>query len=408
MYFNHGESLTEYYDKVVIGAGAAGLYYSFLQGDDLSILIIEKNKVPGKKILVSGGGRCNYTNEKILKNSYFSTVASEEVNDTSNKIRKYIAKYPPEKIIKIFKEWGINPILKSRGQLFSSIKAKGVRDALINKILNKNTTILYNTSVHIDDIKYSDKVFSITTNNKNITCESLIVASGGLSFPKLGVSKIGYQIAEKFGHNVTELSPALVPLQLKESKNRSKLSGISLPVQIRIRKNEIYDDLLFTYKGISGPAVLRISNYWNKGDKVSINFIPNENLTELIQNERSLGGKKTIKTILKAYLPSSFVDLFFESNNLQNTKIAGISKKDLKIVVDYFTQLSLTPTDSEGFDKAEVTSGGVSINELDEYLQSKFIPNLFFIGEVCDVTGDLGGFNFQWAWTSAYLASLYK
>jgi predicted Rossmann fold flavoprotein len=386
----------QHYDVIIIGAGAAGLMCAIEAGKrKRSVLLLEHNDRVGKKIRISGGGRCNFTNIHTSNENYIST--------NPHFFKSALSRYTPKDFIALVKKHHIPFHEKKLGQLFCDGSAQQIIDLLKNECEQNNVTILLKTQIH----KISkDSTFVITTNQGNFECESLVVATGGLSIPKLGTSDLGYKIARQFDIHVNECRPGLVPLLFSKTDQQTfqDLSGISLDSEISFNNQSFRENILFTHRGLSGPAVLQISSYWQAGQSIKINLLPDTNILNALQEHHQ--NKTTLKNFLSQYFPKRFAEIFSQ-RYLNNKPLNQYTPKQLKHIADQIHCWHLTPVDDEGYKKAEVTVGGIDTNELSsKTMASKKIPNLYFIGEVVDVTGHLGGFNFQWAWASGFCAGL--
>ncbi|SMC09881.1 NAD(P)/FAD-dependent oxidoreductase [Nitratiruptor tergarcus] len=362
-------------DLIILGAGASGLFCAqFLRTKNY--LLLEHNPKPARKIAISGGGRCNVTN-KIVNSSHYLTKYPQFVENV-------FTQFDNRSLLQWLKKKRCEPVLRKKTQYFCPHSAY----ELIEILANRNT--LYNCE--IKDVEYKKGIFVVKTSQGVFRTRSLLVATGGLSYKKIGASGIGYEIAKKFGHTVTPLAPALVGLTVqKEQFWFKKLSGVTLPAVVRVGEKQFCDNILFTHKGISGPAILNASLYWQKG-YITLSFLPQ--LPKFLPY-------KNIATQLP--LPKRFTIEFFHAVGIKDKKAKDLTvqeKKKLQLLRAY----SFAPAGTFGYERAEVTKGGVDIGELDERMQSKIIPGLFFAGEVCDVTGELGGYNFQWAFSSAFVA----
>ncbi len=376
-----------HYDAIIVGAGAAGLFCAANIKSDKKVLILEKNKKVGLKIQISGGGRCNFTNlsvshkDFISKNLHFSKSA--------------LSQYNSSEFIDLVEKNEIDFYEKKLGQLFCKKNSLEIINMLL-KLCKKNSHHI-KTEVEVRSCTYKEKFFEIKTDKDSYTALNIVIASGGLSFPKLGVSDIGYRIASKFGMDLEENYPSLVPFLYSGYKG---LSGISLPVDIKVNKKKISDDLLFTHRGFSGPAVLKISLYWNPGDEIFVDFLPEFNLEEHLHKLKKTKQNSKVKKALIEYLPERLVQHWFK--DLDKT-FQETSFKEIIRICEKLKNWSFIPEGTEGYKKAEVTKGGVSTKDLNsKSMESKKMEGLYFIGEVVDVTGLLGGYNFQWAWSSAY------
>ena len=370
-------------DIVIIGAGASGLMLGALL-KDRDFLIVEKNPQIGSKILVSGGGRCNITNEKVTPKNYLGNQKF---------IRDIIKRFDQHKLLSWLNQRGLTPQLKKENQYFCKNSSKELLEVLRKEIDKKN--IQLNTEVM--SVKNIDGIFAIDTNRGKILAKNLVVASGGLSFAKLGASDIGYKIAKDFGHNISTLNPALVGFTLQPEQFFFKeLSGISVDVKVTIEKKEIRGSLLFAHKGISGPAILNSSLYWQKG-KITIDFIPNIELKQL------KSSKKHISNLLN--IPNRLAKAFLKELQIEDkpaNRLTANEYQKLTLLKNY----SFAPAGTFGYTKAEVTKGGIDTDEIDNSnMMSKKQKNLYFLGELLDVTGELGGYNFQWAFSTAFVCA---
>lgn len=370
-------------DIAVIGAGASGLMFSALL-DNKNIVLIDNNSKVGSKILISGGGKCNVTNGKVKPNNYLGEQRF---------IRNIIKHFDQYDLLKWLAIRGLKPIVRTRNQYFCENSSKELLD--IFKAEGSSQTYLLDTKVQT--VEKIDNHFEIRTSKGIVVAKKVVVASGGLSFPKIGATSIGYDIATSFGHTVNTLSAGLVGFTVQPEQFFFKeLSGIAIDVKITIDKKEVEGALLFAHKGISGPAVLDASLYWNKG-KISIDFLPTLRLDSL------KSSKKHISKILG--LPNRVAKSFLEALKIEDkatNKLSHESWQKLEKLKDY----SFAPAGTFGYSKAEVTKGGVSTDEIDaSSMMSKKVDNLYFLGEVLDVTGELGGYNFQWAFSTAFVCA---
>lgn len=388
------------YQCIIIGGGAAGLKAASILGQKkIKTLLLEHNSSLGRKILISGGGRCNFTNLHASPNDYIS--------QNPHFAKSALNQYSAQDFIDEVKQAKIPFYEKKLGQLFCKQSAQDILKMLINNINQKHVTLAINQTV-LSVSKDENRFILKLTPDKQYQCKHLIIATGGLSFSKLGASDFGYTIAKQFGHSIIKPEPALDGFKVKESdlNQFSLLAGVSLPVSITINAYTIEDDLLFTHQGLSGPATLKASLYWYDKNSVNINFLPQFSDTlvfekELLQQKQN-HGHKSLKSFLKALLPNRFIENFIGQAVL-NKKIAELSNIQLRGIAKLLTQLTLTPQKTIGYHKAEVTRGGVCTQDISsKTMESKICSGLYFIGEVVDVTGQLGGYNFQWAWSSAY------
>ena len=385
------------YDVIVIGAGAAGLMCSIEAGKrKRSVCLIEHTSKIGEKIRISGGGRCNFTNlyssdrNFISKNIHFSKSA--------------FGRYDQNDFVSLVSKHNIEYYEKKLGQLFCKKSAKEIIEMLISECKDQNIKIKLETSV-ISISKEKDTYF-IKTNKGNFSSKSLVVATGGLSIPKIGATDFGYRIAKQFNLNVTNLFPALVPLTFKNDTLEfcKNLAGISINASVAIEKISFEEGLVFTHRGVSGPSILQISSYWKEGKPITINLLPSVNFYEILTNKRLNSSKSNISNILSEFLPKKLATAICDKLNI-NKKISETSNNDLRKLTNFIHNWSIIPDGTEGYKTAEVTIGGVNTNEISSStMECKKHPGLFFIGEVLDVTGHLGGHNFQWAWSSGFVA----
>lgn len=390
----------EKYDVVIIGAGAAGMMSAIECGKrGRKTLLIDHSKKIGEKIRISGGGRCNFTNlnaspiKYISKNPSFIISALNQYNqeDFIDLVKKYKIKYHEKKL----------------GQLFCDNSAQEIIDMLLNECKLANVVLKIDTKVI--EVSYRDKIFITQDNSKTYLSSSLIVATGGLSVPKIGASKFGYDLAKQFNLNVIDTVPALVPLTFNEKiLNKCKLlAGVSANAIISIKKTLFEEGMLFTHRGLSGPSILQISSYWKEGESLNIDLCPEKNIFNFLLNKRNTSPKQSINSIINSFLAKRLATIICEENEITGN-IGELSNKNIKKLSDSINNWIVEPIGTEGYKTAEVTLGGVDTNELSsKTMMSKKNPGLFFIGEVVDITGHLGGYNFQWAWSSGFVAGQY-
>ena len=390
----------EKYDVVIIGAGAAGMMSAIECGKrGRKTLLIDHSKKIGEKIRISGGGRCNFTNlnaspiKYISKNPSFIISALNQYNqeDFIDLVKKYKIKYHEKKL----------------GQLFCDNSAQEIIDMLLNECKLANVVLKIDTKVI--EVSYKDKIFITQDNSKTYLSSSLIVATGGLSVPKIGASKFGYDLAKQFNLNVIDTVPALVPLTFNEKilKKCKLLAGVSANAIISIKKTLFEEGMLFTHRGLSGPSILQISSYWKEGESLNIDLCPEKNIFNFLLNKRNTSPKQSINSIINSFLAKRLATIICEENEITGN-IGELSNKNIKKLSDSINNWIVEPIGTEGYKTAEVTLGGVDTNELSsKTMMSKKNPGLFFIGEVVDITGHLGGYNFQWAWSSGFVAGQY-
>jgi predicted Rossmann fold flavoprotein len=389
--------MTQKYEVIIIGAGAAGLMSAIEAGKrGRKVLLVDHSKKIGEKIRISGGGRCNFTN--------VNTHPSKFISKNPKFIISALSQYTQNDFIKLIKKHNIKFHEKKLGQLFCDESAQQIIDMLLLECQMANVTL--KKEVVITNIDKQDGQYFVAVNSDKYFCDSLIVATGGLSVPKIGASKFGYEIAKKFNLNIIEPLPALVPLTFSEKilSMCKELSGLSLEALISFNKNFFEEGMLFTHRGFSGPSVLQISSYWKLGSDIKINLLPKQDVFKHLKNKKILNPKQNINVLISEILPKRLAYLICKENNASGN-ICELSNKLLKQLSDSINTWVISPTGSEGYRTAEVTLGGVDTDEISsKTMMSLKNPGLFFIGEVVDVTGHLGGYNFQWAWSSGFVA----
>ena len=388
------------YDAIIIGGGACGLMCGAQAGLlGKKTLVLERNDKVGAKILISGGGRCNYTN--------IGSSPANFISENPDFLHGVFRQWTVEDTIDFFESYGITGQEKTLGQLFPETnKAKDIV-AVFSKILYETgQDIVLNTLVK--SVEKNAAGFVVTVENgkgeSKYHTRKVVVSSGGLPVQKLGASDFGLRIAKQFGLEVVSTAPALVPLTItgKDADWYSSLAGNSVFSKVSVPGMSFEENILFTHWGLSGPAILQISSYWKPGQEITIDLLPNFNLDNLIKQERQYGGKRLVSQLLNDYFSRKLVDALGKFLIL-DTKIASLSKVDAKLIVDTIHRFKVKPAGDKGYDKAEVMRGGVSTEELyPKTLMSKKVVGLYFGGETVDITGWLGGYNFQWAWASGY------
>ncbi len=413
-----------YIDCVVIGGGAAGLMCAATAAKrGRSVLVIDHANKVGKKILMSGGGRCNFTNYFVEPENFLSS--------NPHFCKSALSRFTQYDFLALVDKYQLNYHEKTAGQLFCDNKAKDILNILLSECDQQGVEI--QTHCQIDAIKSqpssdtqgandvqqkNEPRFHLTTTLGELACHSLVVATGGLSIPTMGATGFGYDIAKQFGLRIKPRYASLVPFTFKDHGADNLLSlmqslaGVSLDVRVSCAKQSFSEALLFTHKGLSGPAILQISNYWHEGDSLVIDFLPTQSLTSLVNVWKEENNKAEIKTLLSRYLPKRFVMAWLASNasveSLGTRTVSQLSQDEIALLAKHFHQWQCTPVGTEGYKTAEVTKGGVDTDEVSsKTFETKKVPGLFFVGEVLDVTGWLGGFNFQWAWSSGYCAAQY-
>ncbi len=380
------------HDAIIIGGGAAGLFCAY-QAAKLgsNVVVLDHNLKLGRKIKISGGSKCNFTNRNITAqhylcpSPYFPTAA--------------LKNYPPEAFLDLIKQYGTTFYEKELGQLFTTQGSDKILQMLLD--LCKEYEVALNYPEKIQTVRYDDEVYNITTNKQRYQAKNLVIATGGLSFPGLGASGFGYNIAKQFGHKVTPCKPALVGLTLAEPQ--PNLSGMAIPASVRCDKQTFNHQVLWTHQGLSGPAILQISSYWQQGKELIINWLPEYNITEEI---KQASPKVQLSKFLGKYFPTRFVQFLLDTANIASKPLAELGKKQILLLEELIHRHKIIPKDTTGYEKAEVTKGGVDVSQISaKSMESKIQNGLYFIGEVLDVTGHLGGYNFQWAWSSATMAA---
>jgi predicted Rossmann fold flavoprotein len=396
-------SIQEQTDVLIIGAGAAGLMCAFRAGQRgrKALVLDHANKV-GKKILMSGGGRCNFTNIYCEPDNFLS--------NNKNFCKSALSRYTPYDFIELVRKHNIPYHEKTLGQLFCDNKSKEILEMLLKECSTAGVNI--RTHCTIEQIDALENGFKVKTTLGTTTCQSLVIATGGLSIPKMGATGFAYQTAKQFGLEVLPTRAGLVPFTLNQPMLDilSPLSGSSIEVTVTCNFMSFNENLLFTHRGLSGPAMLQISSYWNQGDELTINLLPKIDLYEYLIDKRSQRSKTELKTLLAELMTKNIaqtlIQLWFTNNDYNNKPINQFSNPQLQEIAEHFHAWKLKPNNTEGYRTAEVTLGGISCDELSsKTMQANKKKDLYFIGEAVDVTGHLGGFNFQWAWASGSAAA---
>ena len=385
------------YDVLVLGAGAAGMMAAIEAGKrGRSVLVVDHAKAPGEKIRISGGGRCNFTNVNTRPDRFISHNPKFAVSALS--------RYTPQKFIDLVKAYGIAFHEKTLGQLFCDGSSVQIINLLTSEMGKAGAQLELGTA-----IETVDKVgagFRVRLSSGEVEAASLIVATGGKSIPKMGATNFGYRLAEQFGLAVTETRPALVPLTFEPRilERLGPLSGIAVDSTVSANRKTFREAMLFTHRGLSGPSILQISSYWREGDAIVVNLLPDTDVPELLKAARSKTPKLQLQTVLSNHLPKRLAQMLAEDINI-TAMMGDISDKKIAAIAGALTRWSLKPTGSEGYRTAEVTLGGVDTKGLNSTtMEARGVPGLYVIGEVVDVTGWLGGYNFQWAWASGWAA----
>jgi predicted Rossmann fold flavoprotein len=384
-------------DVIIIGAGAAGLMCAIEAAKRRrQVLVLDHANKVGKKILMSGGGRCNFTNEQTNPDRFIS--------HNPHFCKSALSRYTQWDFIDLVKKHRIAFHEKTLGQLFCDNSSKDIVKILLDEVENAGAKIQLNTAVK--KIEKCHDGFKVYLADSIIECDSLVVATGGLSIPTLGASPFGYQIAQQFGLHVWPTRAGLVPLTLhvEDKEKFSDLSGISSRCKISTDQIDFVEDILLTHRGLSGPAVLQISSYWEPGKSLTIELIPDVNLYEHLKQSKKDHSKKFLHTVLSELFSKRLIEVFVDENRL-NTTMANFSDSILQAIAELFQQWTIKPNGTEGYRTAEVTLGGVDCDAISsKTMEVNNVPGLYFIGEVLDVTGWLGGYNFQWAWSSGWAA----
>ncbi|MER8747315.1 NAD(P)/FAD-dependent oxidoreductase [Mesorhizobium sp. M1004] len=383
------------YDVVVIGAGAAGMMCAIEAGKrGRSVLVLDHAAKPGEKIRISGGGRCNFTN--------IHTSPKNFISGNPHFCISALSRYTQGDFIALVERHGIAYNEKTLGQLFCDGSARQVIDMLVSDMQDWGVELALSTEVR--NVSKTADGFVLTLSAGSVACSSLVVACGGKSIPKMGASGFGYELAAQFGLAVVETRPALVPLTFdaRTLERLAPLAGNAVDAEVACGKTRFSEAMLFTHRGLSGPSILQISSYWREGDEIRIAMLPGRDVAELLRAARRVNGRQAVQTVLANHLPKRLAQAVAERSGIDGN-LADLTDLQMKTVEAAVNDWRIKPAGSEGYRTAEVTLGGVDTNGLDQKtMQAKSVPGLFFIGEVVDVTGWLGGYNFQWAWSSGW------
>ncbi len=380
-------------DVAVLGAGGAGLMCAATAGfRGRSVVVLEHSESVGKKIAISGGGRCNFTN--------LGATAANYISERPDFCKSALARYTPQHFVALVEQYGIPYHEKKLGQQFCDGSAREIIDMLVSECREAGAKILCNARV--SGVEKGGR-FTIHTSAGVVSAESLVIATGSLSFPKLGATDFGHRIAKQFGHRVTPLRPGLVPLTFPPAQQPfHELSGLALPVVARCNGAAFEEALLFTHRGISGPATLQISSYWREGDTVLVDFLTDSHCENAVVAARATG--RELGAILTEWMPRRFVEAWCAAH-APKKPLVHYTKKEFDDTLALLRAWPFPAAGTEGYPKAEVTLGGVDTAGISsKTMESRTVPGLYFIGEVVDVTGWLGGYNFQWAWASGHAA----
>jgi predicted Rossmann fold flavoprotein len=393
------------WDAIIVGAGAAGLFCAGVAGQlGKKVLLLDHAEVLGEKIRISGGGRCNFTN-------MYSSPANF-LSENPNFVKSPLSKYTSQDFLDLVKSYNIPFHEKHKGQLFCDVSAKQIIEMLFSECQKGGVVIRHPVTVEAIE-QLDDQTWMVKTNQGIEKSKALVMATGGLPVPAIGATEFALKIAEQFHLPIIPVRPALVPLSFtsEEFANLSELSGLSVPVKVAAGQKGLRygachfdEDVLLTHKGLSGPAILQASSYWHEGEGIKINWLNDIDCDELFNDDAN--RLKSTETILGMVLPQRLAKSFAEQKNLLGRKWAEVGKKDRQALKDLLTQWAVKPAGTLGWKKAEVMLGGVDTRSLDgQTMMSKQHPGLYFIGECVDVTGHLGGHNFQWAWSSGYVCA---
>ncbi|MEM9085247.1 MAG: NAD(P)/FAD-dependent oxidoreductase [Pseudomonadota bacterium] len=379
------------YDVLILGAGAAGLMCAAVAGQaGLRVAVLEKAEKPGKKILISGGGRCNFTNLGAGPANFLSA--------NPHFAKSALARYTPADFIEMVDAHGIAWHEKTLGQLFCDSSAKQIVQMLLDECPPDKVDVVCDADVTA--VAHESDLFGVSVSGQTYSAPALVIATGGPSIPKMGATGFAYDLARQFGLKVVEPRPALVPFTLGgEDVLFRELSGVSADVRAMVGKTSFEEAALFTHKGLSGPAILQISSYWKPGEEIGIAFLPSAQTDWLLSAKRDR-PRATLKSALREHLPDRLADALADKIGLDR-ELGNVSDNALREAAQHLDDWRFSPNGTEGFAKAEVTIGGISTAELSsQTMEAKSVPGLYAIGEAVDVTGWLGGYNFQWAWAS--------
>ncbi len=383
------------FDTIILGAGAAGMMCAAHCGG--RVLVVDHAKAPGEKIRISGGGRCNFTNMYAGPQNFLSR--------NPHFCKSALARYTQWDFIDLVNRHGIAWHEKTLGQLFCDGSSKQIIQMLLDEMQRAGAELWIRTE--LKDLRKAEGGFALDVEREgkrlSLTCANLVLATGGKSIPKMGATGLAYDLARQFGLRLTETQAALVPFTFSDGKFRD-LSGVSLPARLSNARTSFDEALLFTHRGLSGPSVLQLSSYWREGETIRVNLIPDLPLFDMLRDQRQSGGRKALTTELARLLPARLVDYLKQYISMQGN-LAHQSDAALNDLIAALSDWELTPSGTEGYRTAEVTLGGIDTDGLSSRtMEARDVPGLYAIGEAVDVTGWLGGYNFQWAWSSGYAA----
>lgn len=381
------------FDVVIIGGGAAGLFCAIEAARrGRKTLVLEHNPQVGKKILVSGGGRCNFTN--------LGTTHENFISENPHFCKSALARFTPEDFIRLVRKHRIEYYEKKLGQLFCRESSRRIVEMLLAECSRAEVEI--RTACTVLSLKQIEGAFEIETKEGPVKTKAVVIATGGLSYPKIGATDFGYGIAKQFGIERTPTRPSLVALVTENGPDGAKLAGVSLDAEVAAGGKSFRENILFTHRGLSGPAILQISNYWERSEPVSIDLVPERDIGEALKENRHRAQK--VVNFLSEHLPQRFAERFVPEAT-GNRPLNKMADREIENLASAIHSWKVKFGETEGYGRAEVTLGGVSTRELSsQTMESKKVPGLYFIGEVVDVTGWLGGYNFQWAWASGHAA----
>ncbi|EOW2358851.1 NAD(P)/FAD-dependent oxidoreductase [Cronobacter sakazakii] len=387
----------EQFDAIIVGAGAAGLFCAALAGQaGRRVLVLDNGKKPGRKILMSGGGRCNFTNLYVEPAAYLSA--------NPHFCKSALARYTQWDFIDLVGKHGIAWHEKTLGQLFCDDSAEQIVTMLMAECDKGGVTVRLRSEVLA--IARDDSGYTLTLNGGTVTTPKLVIASGGLSMPGLGATPFGYKVAEQFGLKVLPTRAGLVPFTLHKPllEQIQTLSGVSVPAVVTADNGTVFrESILFTHRGLSGPAILQISSYWQPGEWVTVNLLPDTDAAAFIDEQRAAHPNQSLKNTLAMLLPKRLVECLQSLGQIPDVTLKQLNSRQQQELLETLDGWRVQPNGTEGYRTAEVTLGGVDTHELSSRtMEARNVPGLYFIGEVVDVTGWLGGYNFQWAWSSAW------
>lgn len=389
----------EHWDLIILGGGAAGLMCALTAGRrGRRVLVIEHANRVGKKILMSGGGRCNFTNT--------GTSAANFLSANPHFCKSALARFQPADFIAMVNAHGIGWHEKELGQLFCNDSSKAIVALLLAEC--ERAAVQIRTQCSVAEVSLCEGGFEVASSSGSLRCTSLVVATGGLSIPSMGATGFGYQLASQFGHSLLPTRAGLVPLTLSGSYQSQwcDLSGVALPVRARCGRTEFRNAMLITHRGLSGPAILQISSYWQPGEPLELDLLPDEDAALWLPTAQRERPAAELRSVLGERLPKRFAQRFAELF-ADERPLRQYGKAELRTLAGHLQRWPIVPSGTEGYRTAEVTLGGVDTREISSTtMESRRVPGLYFVGEVLDVTGHLGGYNFQWAWASGHAAGM--